>query len=450
VACGLAPDLLALNLARGLQGVGAATVNVASLALVSAAFPDPAAKARAIGLWTGIAAVGLAIGPTLGGVLTEGLGWRSIFLINVVVGVVAVVLTQVFVAESKDPAERGLDLPGQILFIAGIGTLTYALIEGPHTGWLSPVIVSLLVISVVVGVLFVRTELRSHDPMMDVRLFADRVYSVALITLFAVLFGIYGMMLVITQYFQNVEGYSPERAGFLMLAMTVPTVICSPLAGRIAGRIGGRRPTLIGVSFLVVGLGVLAAGIGGWLGWVLIGLALAGVASGLAITPATSVAMSSVPADRSGMASGIMSAQRALGSTAGFAIMGTVLALTVSAMLPDKFEPLIADATERTEAVDQVVDDANPRAVAALIGPGRPLPDEVNEEPALVEAADDAFVAGMRAALGVGAAVALAALIAGYVVFPKGRRKSTEEELDEASTIEADELAADPLRGDPV
>jgi EmrB/QacA subfamily drug resistance transporter len=439
VGCGLSPDLLVLNLARALQGVGAATVNVASLALVSAAFPNPAAKARAIGLWTGIAAVGLAVGPTLGGVLTEVLGWRSIFLVNVVVGVVAVVLTFAFVSESKDPTDRGIDLAGQALFIVGIGALTYALIEGPQTGWLSPLIAGLLAASVVVGVVFVRTELRVADPMMDVRLFGDRVYSVALITLFVVLFGIYGMMLVITQYFQNIEGFSPERAGFLMLATTLPTVVCAPLAGRLAARVGGRRPTLIGVTSLAIGLSVLAVGVGGRLGWVIIGLGFAGVASGLAIAPATSVAMSSVPAERAGMASGIMSAQRALGSTAGFAIMGTVLALTVSAQLPGKFEPLLPDPSERSAAADQVVDDANPRAVVALIGPGRPLPDEIAEEPALVQAADDSFVAGMRAALAVGVVLALCALIAGYRVFPRGRAASTEDELDESQLIESDE-----------
>ena len=143
--CGAAPSLGVLNVGRGLQGVGAATVNVASLALVSAAFPDPKAKAKAIGLWTGIASVGLAIGPTLGGVLTESIGWRSIFFVNVIIGAVGVVLVLAFVEESRDPTPRSLDPPGQLLFIVAIGTLTYALIEGPHTGWLSPVILGLLV-----------------------------------------------------------------------------------------------------------------------------------------------------------------------------------------------------------------------------------------------------------------------------------------------------------------
>jgi EmrB/QacA subfamily drug resistance transporter len=446
VACGLAPNLMVLNVARGVQGVGAATVNVASLALVSAAFLDPAAKARAIGMWTGIASVGLAIGPTLGGVLTEGLGWRSIFLVNAVVGALAVVLAYMFVVESKDPRERSLDLPGQLLFIAAIGAVTYGLIEGPQLGWLSPSIVSLLVGAAVIGLLFVRVELRSHDPMMDVRLFRDPVYATALGTIFAALFCIYGTMLIVTQYFQNVKEYSPEKAGFLMLAMTVPTVILAPLAGRLAARFGGRRPTLVGLSCLIGGLGLLAAGLGGTFALVIIGLALLGVASGLVITPTTSVAMSSVPTDRAGMASGIMSAQRALGSTAGFAIMGTMLALVVSYELPGRFEPLISNASERAAAIDQVVDDANPRAVVALIGPGRPLPDAVSAEPELLAAADAAFVSGMRAALGVGIVIALGALIAGFVVFPRGERAEVIQEQGEVAALEREDF--EQRRGD--
>src|SRR5262245_10828791 len=140
VGCGLAPNIGVLVVARGVQGVGAATVNVASLALVSAAFPDTKAKARALGIWTGIAANGLVTGPTHGGFIAEDVGWRSIFLFNALIGVLAIVLTFRFVSESRDPASRSFDVPGQLLFIGGIGALTYALIQGGHSGWLSTVI----------------------------------------------------------------------------------------------------------------------------------------------------------------------------------------------------------------------------------------------------------------------------------------------------------------------
>jgi EmrB/QacA subfamily drug resistance transporter len=430
--CAAAPGLFILNLGRGLQGVGAATVNVASLALVSAAFPNPKRKARAIGIWTGIAAVGLAIGPTAGGFLTETAGWRSIFLVNVVVGAVGIVLARAFVDESTDPAQRRFDLPGQLLFIAGVGTLTYALIEGPHTGWRSPLIVGLLVVSGVIGVVFVLAELRSPDPMMDVRVFHDRVYSAAIFTLFAILFSVYGLLLVITQYFQNIRDYSPEQAGVLMLAYTVPVIVLAPISGGIAARIGGRTPTLLGLLLLVAGLVVVVIGVGGALTVVLIGLVLVGASGGLALAPTTNVAMASIPPERAGMASGIMSAQRALGSTAGFAIMGSVLAGVVGATLPGKFAPFLAEP-ERQQAVEVVVDDANPRAVVGIIGPGRPLPDAVAARDELVDAADDAFVEGIRAALLVGGLMSLAALVVGAIIFPKGSRDETDEDAEAAA-----------------
>jgi EmrB/QacA subfamily drug resistance transporter len=435
--CGAAPTLGVLNVGRGLQGVGAATVNVASLALVSAAFPDPGRKARAIGIWTGIASVGLAIGPTVGGVLTETIGWRSIFFVNVVIGAVGVVLVRAFVDESRDPTPRSLDPAGQLLFIAAIGTLTYALIEGPHTGWRSPLIVGLLVGAGVLVVVFVTVELRSPDPMMDVRVFGDRVYTVAILTLFAVLFCVYGLLLVLTQYLQNVRDYSPERTGVVMLAFTAPMIILSPIAGAWAARDGGRRPTLAGVSFLVIGLLVVMIGIGRPLMLVVIGLLLVSVATGLSLSPTTNVAMSSIPPDRAGMASGIMSAQRALGSTAGFAIMGSVLAAVVASVLPGKFEPFLPEPA-RTAAVQAVVDDANPRAVVALLGPGKPLPDAVAERSELVDAADDAFADGIRAALLVGVVVAVLALLAGAKVFPRGHGADVAE-VEESRDLAASE-----------
>jgi EmrB/QacA subfamily drug resistance transporter len=441
--CGAAPSLIVLNIGRGLQGVGAATVNVASLALVSAAFPNPKRKVRAIGIWTGIASLGLAIGPTVGGVLTETIGWRSIFFVNVVVGVVGIVLARAFVDESRDPTPRSIDPLGQLLFIAAIGALTYALIEGPHTGWRSPLIVALFVAAALLAAVFVAVELHSRDPMMDVRLFRDRVYSVALLTLFTVLFCVYGLLLVITQYFQNVKDYSPERAGVLMLVYTGPMIVLSPLSGTMAAKVGGRIPTLAGVSFLVAGMFVVAIGIGNPLIVVIVGLLLISAATGLALSPTTNVAMASVRADRAGMASGIMSAQRALGSTAGFAIMGSILAAVVGATLPARFAPYLPEQ-ERRAAVARVVDDANPRAVVALIGPGRPLPDTVAQRDELVDAADDAFVQGIRVALIVGGVLAVIILIAGAAVFPKGTGEETSEEKESAVLAHAERLRQSP------
>jgi EmrB/QacA subfamily drug resistance transporter len=427
VACGLAPNIVALIVARGFQGIGAATVNVASLALVSAAFTDPKAKAKAIGLWTGIAAIGLAIGPTLGGLLTEHVGWRSIFLFNPLIGIAAIVLTLRFVSESRDPASRSFDVPGQLLFIGGIGLLTYALIQGGHSGWLSPVILGSFVAAAVVLVLFVRFELRASDPMMDVRVFRNRVYNAAIYAVFATMFCIYGALFIVTQYFQNVRGYSPEQTGLLLLAMTIPTIVLSPLTGRVVAARGARLPTLVGLSCVVIGTGIFAVSDGQLLWVTLLALAFLGAAGGTAVAAATSAAMDSIPPERSGMASGILSSQRAIGSTAGFAIMGSVLAGTMSVVLPGNLEPHVTDPALREQVVTRVVDDANPHAVAALIGPGKPLPDNVTEDEAVLNAADDAFVDGVRVAMLLGFLVSLSSLVVGWRLFPRRGASEIEE-----------------------
>jgi MFS family permease len=190
---------------------------VTSLALVSAAFPDPKQKGWAIGIWTAIASTALAIGPTLGGFLVQHSGWRIIFEVNVPVGLAVLLLTRLFVQESRDTRPRTFDLPGQLLFVAAVGAFAFAVIEGPHAGWLSAETVVLFVVAAVALAAFVRVERRSADPMMDLTLFRDRTYALAILTIFAVLFAVYGMLLVITQLLQNVRAYSPTQAGLVLL-----------------------------------------------------------------------------------------------------------------------------------------------------------------------------------------------------------------------------------------
>ena len=230
IACGLAPTLDVLNFARGVQGVAAATANVTSLALVSAAFPDPKQKAKAIGIWTAIASIGTAIGPTLGGVLVEQWGWRAIFLVNVPVGIVVVFLSLRFVRESKDERPRHLDGVGQVLFMLTVGALAYAVIEGPKSGWTSPLIMTLFAIAAGGCFSFVSYEMRSADPMMDISLFRDPAYALAIGTICSVFFTIYGMLLLTTQFLQNVRGLTPEQTVLVILPFSVTVTIMSPVA----------------------------------------------------------------------------------------------------------------------------------------------------------------------------------------------------------------------------
>lgn len=439
VVCGLAPSLLVLDLSRGVQGIAAAAVNVTSLALVSAAFPEPGPKARAIGLWTAIASVATAIGPTVGGVLTDTLGWRAVFLVNVPVGVVAVVLTVRFVAESRDPTERDLDLPGQALFVVAIGAFAYALIQGPERGWASPLILGLLALSVAAIVAFVLTELRAATPMMDVRLFADRTYRLAIGVVFVAFLSVYGMLLVVTQYLQNVREESAVVAGLLILPFSAAVTATSPFAGRIVERIGARTPILAGLGSLLVGFLGIIVGMPVAVAAVSAALGVVGLGAALVLTPVTSLAMSSVPPERAGMASGIMSSQRAIGSTVGIAVLGSVLAVYLGATLDDDLAAAIPDPTERAAVVDEIIDDADPNAYAAEIGPGRPIPAaSTATEDEIRTAADDDFVRGIQLALG----LAVVALAGATVAAARGLPRSAvsgSEAVAEADRLEQDE-----------
>jgi EmrB/QacA subfamily drug resistance transporter len=410
VACGLAVSTEMMIVARGIQGAAASASNVASLALVSAAFPDARQKGRAIGMWTAVATLGIALGPTVGGVLTETFGWRSIFLANVPVGVVALALTFRFVDESSDPTSRSFDVVGQVLFAVGVGALSYALIEAPHDGWLSPEILVIFAIAITAIVGLVVQELRHPDPMMDVRLFLDAGYLAAILLVFFALFGAYGMLLVVPQHLQNVLGYSAIGAGLVMLAFSLPAPVVSVVESHWAERSGPRHPGLVGIALVALGLGASALLIPHGVIWILPGLAALGIGLGLCIPAATAVAMTAVDADRAGMASGMLSAQRGLGSTMGFAIMGTILAAWLSYSLPGALGA-IRSPQEKHQVVHAISTSANPRAYVGGLAPRRPISaSQTQTKDEIIAAADDEFAEGVRLALATGA---IAAVLAG-------------------------------------
>lgn len=422
-ACGLAPQLSVLSVARGVQGLAAATVNVASLALVSAAFEDPDRKARAIGIWTAIAAAGLALGPSLGGALTQYLGWRSVFFVNVLIAVPAVALTIVFVQESRESRPRGLDPLGQLLYVVTIVGFSWTVIEGPQSGWTSMGIIASSVMFVVGLVAFVAWELRIAEPMMDVRLFLNRTYTLVIVTIFVSLFSIYGMLLIMTQYLQNVAAFSPLVTGLVLLPFALGQMILAPRVGRWMATVGARRLVVTGLTLLPIGLaiGILGMQIHTWL--IVVCMVVAGAGVAFTMTPSTTVAMDTVPEDRAGMASGIMSAQRAIGSTAGYAVLGTILAAWLGATLSADLQTAIPEQAERAGVTDQIINNANPRAYAAEIGPGRPMPRaSTSTRREIAAAADDDFVRGSQLALAFAALLSVATLIAVGRGLPRGDR----------------------------
>src|SRR3954452_18966763 len=420
-ACSMAFSLEVLNLVRAVQGVAAATANVTSLALVSAAFPDPKSKAWAIGIWTALASTALGIGPTLGGFMVQQTGWRSIFMVNVPVGLVVLALTWRFVAESRG-RPRTFDISGQILFITAVGAFVFAVIEGPQAGWLSGQILTLFVVTGAALAAFTFCEGRSADPMMDLKLFRDRTYALAIIAIFAVMFTGYGMVLLITQYLQNVRGFSPTDAGLLLLSYSASMMVVSLTAGKLVGVVGSRRLILLGLTSQIIGLAVIMVGMQASAIVVSAGLAIVGMGAALCLTPITSLAMTAVPAERSGMAAGIMSTQRALGSTVGFAVLGSILATALTATLSAHLAGALRDPIEREEVAATIIQNAKPRAYAVVIGPGRPI-QHVNAatQEAILVAAESDFIEGIRFSFATAIVFLALVLAAGFAWFPRGK-----------------------------
>lgn len=311
LACGLAGSAGLLIGARVVQGVGAAFMMPATLSIISATFP-PRERGAALGTWAGVSAVALAIGPLVGGLITEHISWHWIFYVNVPVGALAIVATLVIVPESRDTShEQRLDVPGLLVSGAGLLALAYALIEGNHAGWSSPAILALFAIAAGALVAFVLLELHQRLPMMDLSLFRQGTFAGANIVALLVSLAMFGVFFFVSLYMQNILGYSAVEAGATFLPMTVLIILVAPVAGKASDRFGSRwlmatGMTLTGVSLLLYAQ--LDAGSSFWN--VLPGLLTGGIGMAMSMSPMTAAALSAVPVDKAGVGSGILNTFR--------------------------------------------------------------------------------------------------------------------------------------------
>ncbi|NDU74831.1 DHA2 family efflux MFS transporter permease subunit [Actinomadura sp. DSM 109109] len=326
VLCSAAPSIGWLIAGRVLQGVGAAALSPASLTLLTAAYPAPRERVRAIGLWAGLSGIGLAAGPLAGGVLVEAFGWPAIFLVNVPVGAILLVAGLRTLTESRNPSAPAIDVPGTVLSVLGVGTLTYGLIEGGSRGWTSPVILGCFAAAAATLAAFVVVEGRVPAPMLPLRLFRQRLFTVSNTAMTVVGFALMGSSFFFSQFFVHVQGSSVLRAGVQTLPATLAMVVVSPFAGRLAARYGFRAMVTLGLT--LAGLGLLA------LGFVHAGtaytdvwwrLAVAGAGFALAMSPLTGAAVQSVGPREGGLASGVSSTTRQIGAVLGVAVLGAVV-----------------------------------------------------------------------------------------------------------------------------
>ncbi|GHA28725.1 MFS transporter [Streptomyces anthocyanicus] len=324
--CSLAPSLGWLVAGRMLQGIGAAALSPASLALLAAAHPVPQERVRAIGLWAGISGIGLAAGPVAGGVLTDAFGWPAIFLVNLPIGVVLLLVGLRHLGESRNPGAPAIDVPGTVLSVLAVGVLTYGLIEGGARGWTSPVILGSFATAVILLAAFVAVEARRDAPMLPLRLLRQRLFTVSNTAMVVVGFALMGSSFFFSQFFVYVQGSSVLRAGLQTLPMSVAMVIVSPYAGRLAARYGFRIVVTAGLALAALGLlalGTVHADTGYGNVWWRLGLAGAGFA--LAMSPLTGAAIQAVSPHEGGLASGISSTTRQIGAVLGVAVLGAVV-----------------------------------------------------------------------------------------------------------------------------
>jgi len=323
--CGLSSSPTMLNFSRGFQGIGGAMMFATSLALIAQEF-QPHERGTAFGIWGATTGFAVAVGPLVGGALTDGLGWEWIFLVNVPIGLATAAIALARVPDSeRDPTAR-IDWPGLVTFSAGLFCLVFALIRGNDDGWTSARIVSLLTTAVLLLAIFVTVELRRDQPMLDLRLFRVPTFTGAQIVAFSIHASMFSMFLYITLYMQNVLGYSPLETGVRFLPVSLLSFLAAPIAGKLAERLPVRA--FLGAGLALVGLGlVLMSGIDPGDDWTTLlgGFVLAGIGIGFINPPLATAAIGVVEPRRSGAASGINSTFRQVGTAVGIAGLGAIL-----------------------------------------------------------------------------------------------------------------------------
>ncbi|MGV9555077.1 MFS transporter [Streptomyces sp. NPDC003522] len=328
--CSLAPDLELLVAARAVQAVGGSMLNPVAMSIITNTFTDPRERARAIGVWGAVVGISMAAGPLIGGLLVESVGWRSVFWVNLPVGLAALLLTLRHVPESRAPKARRPDPVGQLLVIALFGSLTYAIIEAPEAGLGTSLPFAAVALAALAGLL--RYEPRRDEPLIDLRFFRSAPFSGATVIAISAFAGLGGFLFLSTLYLQNVRGLDALHAGLWMLPMALPTFLCAPLSGRLVGSRGPRVPLLI-AGLAMTASGVLFAAFDAetsdttlFLGYVLFGIGF-----GFVNAPITNTAVSGMPRAQAGVAAAVASTSRQLGQTLGVAVVGAVLATGVSA-----------------------------------------------------------------------------------------------------------------------
>ncbi len=412
----------ALIVARVLQGVGGAMMMPQTLALVVVVFP-PDQRGAALGIWGSIVSLGAFVGPIFGGWIVTNYAWEWVFLINVPIGIAALLATAPIVPESTDPqASRRLDWTGLVLSSAGIFALVFALIQGNVLGWTNPVILGLVVASVLLLAVFVWWERRARNPMMRLELLRIRNFWVGSVIGFTFAFGLLGIFFPMTLFLQGALGFSAIKAGLTTSPMSLMIMIVAPVAGRLTDRFGARWILVVGLSLATLGVVLMSRRITVDTDWLMLlpALIVTGIGMGLTFAPTTTAAMADVPERFAGSASGILNTMRNVGQVLGIAVLGSVLQTSLARHGWDRIQTVAGLPTDVQSSVVDLARDSRFDQIPAAVPPA-----QADALPQIYGALQQAFVDSMHDTLHVGAAICVCAVALAFLVV-NPRRKPAE------------------------
>jgi EmrB/QacA subfamily drug resistance transporter len=406
-----------LILGRALQGVGAAFVLPATLSIITNTFPR-GERTKAIGIWTAVGALGIGLGPVLGGYLVDNLSWAAVFWLHL--PVIAIALAgMVFVPESRDSRQLGLDIPGAILGTAGVTALIFGIIQGNELGWTSVEIIGVFTLAVVFLAAFIVVELRSEHPMLPLRFFRQKDFSGAVLTIGLIVFSMLVVFFYLTQYFQIVQGKSALEAGLLIIPASLAMMFTAPMSVLVAKRFGPRVNVLAMTTAMIAGVVLLTQlTITSDIFLPLAALSIFGIGIGLGMPALTDTVMASVPERDAGVASAVNDVSREFGGALGIATIGSL----VAGFYANNVQGLIPSGVpaELAELAGEGI------GVAAVIA--RDLPAELGA--ALMAGANDAFMAAMTDGFIISAALLMSAVVIAFTLMPT-RMRTTQAEFDE-------------------
>ena len=386
---------------RALMGVGGALIMPATLSIITNVFTDRRERAQAIAIWSATAGAAVAIGPVTGGWLLEHFWWGSVFLVNVPVVVVALVLGQLFVPTSRDPAAPPIDVPGAVLSIAGLVVLVWAIIEGPG-GWTDPEILGGFALAAVLLGTFVLWERRTRFPMLDVSFFRNPRFSAASAAIMLTFFAMFGSLFLLTQFLQSILGYTPLEAGIRLLPMAGVMILISPVSAKVVERIGSKIVVATGLTVAAIGL-IMASRLTAGASYPEVLSALVVLAAGMALVmpPATESIMGSLPLAKAGVGSAVNDTTRQVGGALGVAVLGSVMSSTYGPRVTDALSGFPVSSEQAAAIHDQI--GAAIQAASEIGGePGRMLADVASR--GFADGMSTAFIIG-AAALALGAVI---------------------------------------------